>query len=88
MFIAENINKIDFTLRHRKDGDIIRPLGTNGTQKLKKYLNEKKVPKHQKDTIVLLCQGNEVLWAGGLGINDKIKVTDKPTHIIELRGKP
>ena len=83
-----NIDKIDFTLRHRKDGDIIRPLGTNGTQKLKKYLNEKKVPKHQKDTIVLLCQGNEVLWAGGLGINDKIKVTDKPTHIIELRGKP
>lgn len=83
-----NIDKIDFTLRHRKDGDIIRPLGTNGTQKLKKYLNEKKVPKHQKDAIVLLCQGNEVLWAGGLGINDKIKVTDKPTHIIELRGKP
>ena len=82
-----NIDKIDFTLRHRKDGDIIRPLGTNGTQKLKKYLNEKKVPKHQKDAIVLLCQGNEVLWAGGLGINDKIKVTDKPTHIIELRGE-
>lgn len=82
-----NIDKIDFTLRHRKDGDIIRPLGTNGTQKLKKYLNEKKVPKHQKDAIVLLCQGNEVLWAGGLGINDKIKVTNKPTHIIELRGR-
>ena len=37
-----NIDKIDFTLRYRKDGDIIQPLGTNGTQKLKKYLNEKK----------------------------------------------
>lgn len=82
-----NIDKIDFTLRHRKDGDIIQPLGTKGTQKLKKYLNEKKVPNHKKDGIVLLCDGKEVLWAGGLGINDKIKVTDKPTHIIELRGK-
>ncbi len=82
-----NIDKPDFTLRHRKDGDIIQPLGTKGTQKLKKYLNEKKVPNHKKDGIVLLCNDNEVLWAGGLGINDKIKVTDKPTHIIELRGK-
>lgn len=82
-----NIDKINFTLRHRKDGDIIQPLGTKGTQKLKKYLNEKKVPNHKKDGIVLLCNGSEVLWAGGLGINDKIKVTDKPTHIIELRGK-
>ncbi len=81
------INKIDFILRHRKDGDIIQPLGTKGSQKLKKYLNEKKVPQHKKDDIVLLCQGKEVLWAGGLGVNDKIKVVEKPTHIIELRGK-
>lgn len=82
-----NLKKIDFTLRYRKDGDIIQPLGTNGTQKLKKYLNEKKVPNHKKNAIILLCSGSEVLWASGLGINDKIKVTDKPTHIIELRGK-
>lgn len=82
-----NINKIDFTLRYRKDGDIIQPLGTNGTQKFKKYLNEKKVPNHKKDNIILLCQKNEILWASGYGISDKIKVKDKPTHIIELRGK-
>lgn len=82
-----NTDNINFTLRYRKDGDIIQPLGTQGTQKFKKYLNEKKIPNHKKDTIVLLCQRNEVFWASGYGINDKIKVTDKPTHIIELRGK-
>lgn len=82
-----NIDKIDFTLRFRKDGDIIQPLGTNGTQKLKKYLNEKKVPNHKKDNIILLCDKNEVLWASGYGISNKIKVINKATHIIELRGK-
>ncbi len=82
-----SVDEIDFTLRYRKDGDKIQPFGTNGTQKLKKYLNEKKVPNHKKDNIILLCRGNEVFWAGGLGINEKIKVIDKPTHIIELRGE-
>lgn len=80
-----NIDKINFTLRHRKDGDIIQPLGINGTQKFKKYLNEKKIPNHEKDSIILLCRENEVFWAAGLGLSDKIKVTDKPTHVISLR---
>lgn len=85
-FAYINADKIDFTLRHRKDGDIIQPLGCKGTQKLKKYLNEKKIPNHEKDSILLLCQGNEVLWAAGLGLSEKIKVKDRPTHIIK-KGK-
>lgn len=82
-----SIDNIDFTLRHRKDGDIIRPFGTKGTQKLKKYLNEKKIPNYQKDSIILLCSGQEVLWVSGFGISDRVKVSEKPTHIIRLRGK-
>lgn len=78
-----NTDKIDFTLRYRKDGDIIQPLGCKGTQKFKKYLNEKKIPNHEKDSIPLLCRGNEVLWAAGLGLSEKIKVKDRPTHIIK-----
>ncbi len=78
---------INFELRYRRDGDIIYPLGCNGSQKLKKYLNEKKVPNHIKDSIPLLAVGNEILWVAGLGISDKIKVVDKPTHYLELRVK-
>lgn len=81
-----NIDKIDFTLRYRKNGDIIHPFGCSGTQKIKKYLNEKKIPNHEKDKIPMLCNGEEVLWVAGYGISDKIKVINKPTHIIELRG--
>lgn len=78
------LDNIDFVLRTRKDGDIIQPLGLNGTQKLKKYFNEKKVPNHKKDDIILLCKGKEVLWVSGYGISNKIKVTQTPTHIIEV----
>ena len=80
-------DKINFVLRHRKNGDIINPLGAKGTQKLKKYLNEKKIPQHKKDKLIFLCRGNEILWAAGLGLSDKIKVAQNPTHMITLKKR-
>lgn len=77
----------DFELRTRQDGDIIKPFGLNGTQKLKKYLNEKKIPNHEKDKLLFLAQDNEILWAINLGISDKIKVTSKPTHRLTFYKK-
>ncbi len=83
-----NLDNINFTLRTRRDGDVIFPLGAGGKQKLKKYLNEKKIPSHLKEDIVLLCRDNEVLWVAGYGISDKLKVVDKKvTHVLKLRKK-
>ena len=79
-----SINNIDLTLRTRRDGDIFSPLGLNGHQKLKKYLNEKKIPNHKKDTLLFLCDGNEIIWAPGIGLSNKIKVKDKVTHVLKL----
>lgn len=84
-----NLGNLDFNfeLRTRKNGDLIQPYGMLGTQKLKKYLNEKKVPQHKKDEILLFAQDNEVLWAFGLGISDKIKVVKNPTHKLTIEKK-
>lgn len=70
----------NFELRTRQNGDIIQPFGMKGRQKLKKYLNSKKIPNHQKDKLLFLTQNEEVLWAINIGINDKIKVDKIPTH--------
>ena len=78
-------NLQNLCIRQRKNGDVIQPLGIKGTQKLKKFLNEKKVPKHEKDSLIFLCKDNEILWAPGFGISDKIKVVTTPTHVIKLR---
>lgn len=75
----------DFCIRQRQDGDYINPLGMNGTQKLKKYLNAKKIPNHQKDNILLLTQDKEVLWVVGYGLSNKIKTLTNPTHKISIK---
>ena len=82
-----SVDEINFTLRHRKDGDKIQPLGSKGSQKLKKYLNEKKIPQHEKDKLIFLCKDNEILWAAGIGISEKIKVAQKPTHMLKLEKR-
>ena len=81
-----DLSKIDFPLelRTRKDGDIIYPLGISGSKKLKKYLNDKKIPNHEKSKMLFLCNGKEIFWVPSTGLSDKIKVTDKPTHILKL----
>ncbi len=76
--------KFPLTIRTRKDGDIITPFGMLGSMKLKKYLNSKGVPRHRRDELILLCDGEEVLWAAGIGISNKIGVKTKPTHVIKL----
>ena len=76
--------KYPLILRTRKDGDIITPFGMKGSMKLKKYMNGKGVSKHRRDEIPLLCDKEEVLWVTGVGINDKISVKVKPTHVIEV----
>lgn len=76
--------KLDLTLRTRRDGDSITPFGMTGSMKLKKYLNLKKIPQHEKDGILMLCQGAEVLWAIGIGLSNKLKVKTTPTHVLRM----
>ena len=76
--------EFDFELRQRQAGDVIIPLGSVGSQKLKKYLNNKKIPNHEKDSLLFFAQEKEILWAAGLGISDKIKVQKRPTHRLKL----
>lgn len=79
--------EFNFELRTRQEGDIIQPYGMNGSQKLKKYLNSKKIPNHEKENIIFFTQEKEILWAINLGISDKIKVVNKPTHVLKFQKK-
>ena len=54
-------------LRTRRPGDMIRPFGMKGTKKLQDYLTDRGVDMPWRDRIPLLCRGNEVLLAAGIG---------------------
>lgn len=74
------------TVRTRRDGDFITPFGMNGKMKLKKYLNLKGIPQHEKDRLILLCSGSDVLWVAGVGLSNKLKVVNTPSHVISIKN--
>lgn len=80
-----NINTNKLVIRTRRDGDIMQPLGTQGKMKLKKYLMAKNIPAHKRDSLILLAYEKEVLWVAGVGLSDKIKTVDVPTHHIKIK---
>ena len=54
-------------IRTRRKGDMIRPFGMTGTRKLQDYLTDRKVDEPWRDQIPLVCRGNEVILAAGIG---------------------
>ena len=77
----------DCVLRHRKDGDRFTPFG-GGSRKLKEYLIDNKVPLRLRDSLVLVCRGNEVLMIAGMQICDAIKVTPQSVRVRSLSLRP
>jgi len=60
--------------RHRREGDMITPLGMAGTKRLSDYLSDRKVPLHRRDALVVLARDSEVFWVVGVGVSDKSRV--------------
>lgn len=70
------------SVRLRRPGDYIVPLGMKGTKKLQDFFVDEKIPKAERDRIPLLCCGQEVLWVVGHRINERYKVTGTSTEIV------
>jgi len=76
----------DPILRFRRDGDRFSPQGLNSEhRKLKKFLQEKGIPRSERDSLPLVAIGNEVLWIPGLAISGRHRITESTHRILELR---
>ncbi len=71
-------------LRTRKSSDYIVVNATGGTQKLKDYFINLKIPKAQRDSILCLADDNRILWVVGYRIGEDVKVTDLTRNILEI----
>ena len=61
--------------RTRRQGDVFTKFG-GGTKPLRKYLIDKKIPERNRDSLLLLACGNEILIICGVEISDRVKVDD------------
>lgn len=84
-FSAERIGRASLYLRHWKEGDRMRPLGSRGSQKLQDIFVNLKVPKARRGAVpVLECRG-EIIWIPGFRIAEGWQVPSADTPPVEVR---
>lgn len=78
--------RIHFPLRMRnfKPGDRFHPLGAEGSQKLKEFFIDHKIPRMERAHIPLLISGEAIVWVVGHRIDERFKVTSKTKKILRV----
>ncbi len=77
----------DASLRLRKPGDWISPLGTKGRKSLSDYLTDRKIDRPLRDRLPILACGSEVMWVVGVGISGRAALGDN-SEAVELTYIP
>jgi tRNA(Ile)-lysidine synthase len=74
------------TVRNRRPGDLIRPLGWDTSCRVKDLLINRKVSRRERHRLPLLASGENVLWIPGVTIDERCRVTPgRPAWIAEIR---
>lgn len=82
IYIDADKVKAELAIRHREAGDRFSPIGMAGSKKLKDYFIDKKIPKELRDDIMLLADGQEIVWILGSIISEKYKVTPNTQKVM------
>jgi tRNA(Ile)-lysidine synthase len=72
-------------LRNRRNGDWIEPMGMKGRKKIKDYLIDEKVPRAQREKIMLIADADSVVWIEKKRLSERVKITKKTKKILEVR---
>ncbi len=81
-----DMDHIDFpiTIRNFRPGDRFAPFGLQGTQKLKKYFIDHKIPRAQRHAYPLVVSRGEIIWIAGLRRSDRAPVGARSTAILKM----
>jgi len=79
--------KPSFLLRVSKSGDRFKPLGMKGTKSLKDFLTDLKVPRYEKERVLVLTSKGKIVWVLGYRIGDEFRVTKTTKKILKIKAK-
>ncbi|MBK7490262.1 MAG: tRNA lysidine(34) synthetase TilS [Bacteroidales bacterium] len=72
------------TVRQWKPGDRFMPLGMRQMKKISDFLIDMKVPVTEKEQVMLLLSGGDVMWVMSYRIDNRFRVTEETGKILVL----
>lgn len=80
-----DIIKGNICIRTRRQGDYITIHEDGRTQKLKSYFINEKIPQDERDQILLIAEGNHIIWIVGYRTNPVYEVKTNTKRILEIQ---
>ena len=71
-------------LRNYRPGDAFRPMGMDGTQKLKKFFIDKKVPRNERIKCPILLNRNKIIWVVGHRADESVVITPSTRNVLKV----
>ena len=72
-------------MRNFRPGDRFCPLGVKGTQKLKDFFIDHKVPKFERPRVPLLISEERIAWIVGYRIDERVKITERTRKVLKVK---
>lgn len=77
--------KDGLVLRTRRSGDYLRITAKGGKKKLKDYMIDAKIPKEERDSILLLADGPEIWWVVGYRRGESGRVGEDTKAVLQIQ---
>ncbi|MBW2019282.1 MAG: tRNA lysidine(34) synthetase TilS [Deltaproteobacteria bacterium] len=75
-------------VRNFKPGDRFKPLGMAGSQKVKTFFINHKVPRSNRLRCPIMLSRGGIIWVGGYRIDDSVRVTEKTKKVLKAELLP
>lgn len=73
------------TIRNRRPGDRIHPLGAGGSKKLKDFFIDLKIPRQYRHQIPLVVSATgEIIWVVGYRLDERFKISSTTKNFLHL----
>lgn len=73
------------TIRSYQDGDRFFPLGMENSKKVKDFFIDEKVPRFLRNKVPLFESGGEIMWLGGMRIDDRFKADEDEESFLRIK---
>lgn len=84
IFVDEDKIEFPLVLRKWEKGDYFYPFGMEGKKKLSKYFKDEKMSLIDKSDVWLLCNEDLIVWIVGRRQDERFKITENTTKILQI----
>ncbi len=77
--------KLPLVVRYREVGDRFWPLGLAGEKKVGKFLTAEKVPQQIRKKVLIVADGEKIIWVWPIRISEQVKITGETRKILQLK---